>query len=151
MAGVLAGLASMLLVSSALAQDDPAPNLVCSGRTLRQLSPERPGGTNTFACRVVGAAPDETGFVLQASVADPSGQLQQTLDPFCSGDLTDGTGVCTSALPNNTQGGAAVNMVVLSVSGSLLPSGRALGPVAVTPSRFIGVPVPPELLPPNQN
>jgi hypothetical protein len=125
--------------------DDGEPaqaNLVCSGRRLPALSPERSDLAGGYSCRIVGAAPDETSFTLRATALAPDGSPGEVIDPFCSGDLDAGTGVCSRSLVEPSG--------VLSVSGTLLPSGRELSPTTAV-AAVVPRPLPPEMLPPLQD
>jgi hypothetical protein len=131
--------------SDAGALDQTAPNLVCSGRRLPSLSLERSGTASGYSCRIVGAAPGETSFTLRATLLHADGSAGELLDPFCSGDLDNGTGVCSRMVFDES----SPRTPVLSVSGTLLPSGRALDPTTVLAS-LVPRPLPPEMLPPAQ-
>jgi hypothetical protein len=121
------------------------PNLVCSGRRLPALSLERSGTTSGFSCRVVGAAPDETSFTLRATPVHADGSTGELLDPFCSGELDSGTGVCSRVVIDDS----SPHTSVLSVSGILLPTGRTLDLTTVV-AVFVPRPLTPEMLPPDQ-
>lgn len=85
--------------------------------------------TVKLSCAVTGAAATESAFTLHFSVTDAQG-VQHTFTPPCYGSLNAGSGTCRATYsliaPLTTSNG--------SVSGTLQPDQRPLGPVTPTQS-----------------
>jgi hypothetical protein len=81
----------------------------------------------TLACTVTNAAGSDTSFDATYSSTGPKGQ-GHVADATCHSTLTNGGGVCTATFIL-----AARNSALGSVTGELLPSHLALGPVTPAP------------------
>jgi hypothetical protein len=81
-----------------------------------------------LTCTVRGAPADDTSFSLRATLVGEGGD-SLTIDPLCGGSLRDAAGRCsgTANAPRRFWGGR------VSVSGTIRPSGRSLGPAEVVP------------------
>jgi hypothetical protein len=81
-----------------------------------------------FTCTVTGGAAEEASFDLYGALAGSSPALPTLpLDPFCSGTLQGGTGACS----RNVIAEVGYLGGTLTVSGTLQPSGRPVGPARV--------------------
>jgi hypothetical protein len=84
-----------------------------------------------LVCQVSSAPASDQMFSIEVTrVADAAEVAQPPGQPVCSGTLEASAGTCTAALIDRS--GAA--MGELTISGTLLPSGTRLGPVALSPS-----------------
>jgi hypothetical protein len=108
-----------------------ARNTPTSAATLRCTMREEPVTTDTvsviLACTVANASGSDTSFTASYYSKSLKGQ-GHSADAMCQGSLRNGGGTCTATFIL-----AALNAAPGSVTGELLPSHLALGPV--TPAR----------------
>jgi hypothetical protein len=86
--------------------------------------------TYTVACHVTNTAPGDTTFALHVAFADGSGRTN-AFDAPCAGTIKDGAGSCSQSYVVR----APFSVASGTVSGALMPSGRPLGPLTLTPTQ----------------
>src|SRR5262245_43200480 len=101
------------------------PSLECHGKRLVLGAAHVNGAALT--CTVAGAGAGETSFEVVATLRGAEEDAVQE-NPLCSGPLRGGTGRCsgTAMASDRFWGGSP------TVSGTLRPSGRQVGPAAVS-------------------
>ncbi len=85
--------------------------------------------TYTVVCHVTHAAPGEKTFVLHVAFADGSGRTD-AFDAPCAGTINDAAGSCSQSYVVRVP----FSVASASVNGALMPSGRPLGPLTLTPA-----------------
>lgn len=85
--------------------------------------------TYIVACHVIHAAPGEKTFVLHVAFADGSGRTN-AFDAPCVGTINAAAGSCSQSYVVRVPFGVAS----ATINGALMPSGRPLGPLTLTPA-----------------
>jgi hypothetical protein len=86
----------------------------------------------TLTCTVTGAPTDQTGFQLYYTTTSSSGMAHR-FDQPCQGNLNNETGTCTQTYAII----APASPTPATVSGALLPSQQALGPITIDASHLV--------------
>jgi hypothetical protein len=122
--GLLSVLGSSLAGCASSSSGVRSPQLQCTV----QLMPQGVDvAQTTLRCTVADAPQDDTRFTLTYALVDDNG-TQQAFDLPCEGALANGTGTCQQIYSVV----APRSPTESKIFGVLLPSNRALGPVAPT-------------------